>query len=327
MSQIKIFDVHGRGIPGINIRLSVGTEDSEAAIFDYSTNDDGTQTWPIPFWPVRDYTLHINKRYVQPAYEQMDVYVERPPSGNFGDIVIELKSASHSPTPTTDPMAPLTIDGPVFRQFGAIWRWVGCDAFVLPQRHAVGEDIDPFLDWAQLTGFNLLRCFVAMAIVPPKVGLPPYVLTPDQIAAFLDKLALRRLRCELTVGDMQILMPEFDRQQAYYRARAEVTRHYAGVVDESCNEPFKNGVDVERLGHFSHGLQASGNYDLRTRADGTEFMPALLDFLTYHGPRKEEWPRTAKDALELYGGFPNFNGVKVPVVNDEGVGAGEELIP
>jgi hypothetical protein len=225
-----------------------------------------------------------------------------------------LLSGRTTPAPPSRPLAPLTIDRSMFRARGALWRWIGCDAFVLPQRHAVGQDINPFLDWAQSTGFNLLRCFVAMAIVPPKVGLPPYVLTPEQVAQFLDVLAARSLRCELTVGDMQILMPNHDDQQRYFRDRADVTRRYPGVVDETCNEPFKNGVDVKRIGHFSHGLQASGDYTF-------DVQPALLDFITVHPERKAEWPRTSKDGLDFYSKW------KRPIVMDEGVGADEELIP
>lgn len=221
--------------------------------------------------------------------------------------------SSHVTQPT-GPLTALTVKGPAFSENGLSWRWKGCSAFVLPQRHAVGEDINPFLDWAQENGFNILRCFAAMAIVPPKVGLPPYVLDPDQVGRFLDVLVSRGLRCELTVGDMQILMPNLSDQQRYFEERVRVTKNYTNLVNETCNEPFKNGVDVRAIGHFAYNLQASGDYNF-------DAQEALFDFITVHPERKAEWPRTAKDGYDFYERWHR------PVVMDEGVGAGEVLIP
>jgi hypothetical protein len=216
--------------------------------------------------------------------------------------------------PPTGSLTALSVKGPIFSENGLPWRWKGCSAFLLPQRHAVGQDINPFLDWAQEMGFNILRCFVAMAIVPPKVGLPAYVLEPDQIGRFVDVLVSRGMRCELTLGDMQILMPNLSDQQRYFERRTQVTRNYHNIVSETCNEPFKNGVDVKAIGHFAYNLLASGDYSF-------DVQEALFDFITVHPERKEEWPRTGKDGYDFYEKW------RRPVVMDEGVGAGETLIP
>lgn len=313
MAQIQVRDENGVAVPRINIRISQGTLPSEAAIFDYETDLAGNKGWPIPYWPEADYTLYINRQNVDARFPTTEVFV--PAAQNQFDVAITLPHIVQ-PIPIPEPIPAgnvLTVDRQLFRAGGTVWRWKGCSAFLLPQRHALGEDINPFLDWAQETGFNLLRCFVGMSIVPPKVGLPAYLLKPDQIARFLDVLQARGLRCELTVGDMQILMPNTSDQQLYFRDRANVTANYPGVVDETCNEPFKNGVDVGQIGHFSRSLQASGDY-------GFDAQAATYDFITVHPERKSEWPRTAKDGFDFYEKW------RRPIVMDEGVGAGESLI-
>ena len=78
-------------------------------------------------------------------------------------------------------VAPLSADGPMLRSGGNLWRWQGASAFLLGIRQVVGDDIRPVLDWYEQMGFNLLRVFPVMSIVPPKRGLPQFILTPEQV--------------------------------------------------------------------------------------------------------------------------------------------------
>jgi hypothetical protein len=75
MSQLQLRDPNGQPIPRLNVRIALGTGDSDAAIFDVMTDESGNQTWPIPFWPARDYTLHVNYRQVNPAWAPQSVHV------------------------------------------------------------------------------------------------------------------------------------------------------------------------------------------------------------------------------------------------------------
>lgn len=209
----------------------------------------------------------------------------------------------------------LTPSGPIFRVNGQPWRWVGCTAFALPQLYTDGENIDGFLDWAIRTGFNTLRCFTGYANIPQQMGRQPFLITPDQLHRFLTHVCEdRELRVELTCGDLQLILPEHNAQRDWMLALGAVAGQFTGVTVERCNEPFKNGVDVVRMGRIGPNVQASGNYDFDNPAP-------VLDYLTFHSERKAEWPRTAKDGQDFYEKW------KVPVVLDEPMGADETLKP
>lgn len=217
----------------------------------------------------------------------------------------------------------LSTDRNLFRVNGAAWRWIGCTAFALPMLEATGGggQVDAFLDWAISTGFVLVRCLFAFHYIPSQMGYPDFLATPDQTRRLLDKLASRGMRCEWSVGDMQVLLPDLSAQRDWYGRQAEVLKDYDLLVAETCNEPFKNGVDVAAIGRLGHGIvQASGNYD-------PPCLPAL-DYATDHPPRDNEWPRKSKELYDLYTGWDGLpGGVRIPWVNDEGMGADENNQP
>jgi hypothetical protein len=68
-------------------------------------------------------------------------------------------------------------------------------------------------------------------------------------------------------------------------------------------------------------LMASGAYDIENG-----FLCAL-DYVTIHNPRDDEWPRKAKDALDIRDGFDGYAGAHRPVVSDEPIGADENNKP
>lgn len=139
MSQIKVFDSNGSGLGGIPVRIAVGQASSEDAIFDFKTNDDGSQNWPIPYWPERDYTLHVNTGdYAVKAYGSDSRHV-------FDDGDQEFTLAR---TPLT--LARLTrIDRPSHRmvsETGELIYGKGASEFLLYKRYLGGADIRPVLE-------------------------------------------------------------------------------------------------------------------------------------------------------------------------------------
>lgn len=208
--------------------------------------------------------------------------------------------------------------GPIFRVNGAPWRWLACDGFALPMLHAAGEDITPVLAWAVRTGFVKIRAFFGLHWIAQQLGRPDFLATPDQTRAFLRLLADWELRCEWTVGDLQYLKADAGDQRRWYDGQIDAIKDFDLTTAETCNEAFKNGVDVSAIGRFGHGIvQSSGVY--------VPPCDPRLDYGVTHPPRDDEWPRKGKELFDLYNGFdPDLpGGVRIPWVNDEGMGADE----
>lgn len=283
------------------------------APIDGRTNEDG-------YFPIqvkqRTYTVEVHA----PGYLSLEKDVAV--LGNH-DEIFELMSSR--PVWDANQEGALTSQGPVFLNHGEPHRWLGCTAFMLPLRHADGEDVDDFLDWAVMTGFNVLRCFFGMYYVPQQIQKMPRLLTPAQTKAFLEKAASRHVRVEWTVGDLQMLITDDDptkrlaKVRDWYDGQINVLKDFTELVTaETVNEWFKNGVDPKFIGRFGYGiLQTSGNY-------GPPCEPRL-DYGTTHTPRDEEWPRKGKELYDLYNGFdPDLpGGVRIPWVSDEPMGADE----
>jgi len=217
--------------------------------------------------------------------------------------------------------------------------WIGVDGFLLGDRIAKNEDVDAVLAWYVARRFRIVRVFAAMSIVPEQRGRAPFMLTPDEVARVVAVLSRRGIYACITVGDMQILMPDHDQQRAYLTS-------IASQVGETCNEPFKNGVDVVRMGRTGHRFQASGNYRLRDvvtnekdkngRIIVRQYLDGVLDAVFNHSERKAEFVRTPHFLEELWDGWnvvaesgPHkgkrviFEGVEAPGVEDEGTGFAE----
>jgi len=114
MAQIQIRDDAGAPIPRANIRISEGTKPSDEAIFDVFTDLAGNTGWPIPHFPVIDYTLHINDQNVLPEFGHVEHFVPGVSIHTAQDIRIVLPRTSappvEPPAPPIDP--PIPGDGP-----------------------------------------------------------------------------------------------------------------------------------------------------------------------------------------------------------------------
>src|SRR5262245_22622593 len=105
------------------------------------------------------------------------------------------------PAVTLQPLQPFQR---MFLSGGKAFQWRGCSAFLLGMRHSLGENIDPFRDWAESRGFNVLRVFSHMVIVPQQRGYPAFQLTKSQMEAVNAKANERGIYIEWTSGDWQL---------------------------------------------------------------------------------------------------------------------------
>jgi hypothetical protein len=226
--------------------------------------------------------------------------------------------------PDVPPVSRVHVDGKVFRdESGALWQYRGVTAFLLLKRFAAGEDIGLYLDHRRLAGANVVRVLTNVSWGP----LKPSDYTDDQLRAFLTTVHSHGLRVEVVaLADAQSWSLDQQVQHTQRIVNAVTTTGSLDLV-EIANEPFKNSAppsDVaRRITVPDSVLTASGEW-----ASCDSLSPLVLDYVTFHPERKDEWPRTAKDAVELRDGFgcgdkPGYGGAHVPVVSDEPLGANE----
>lgn len=228
----------------------------------------------------------------------------------------------------------LRVDGAAFRdEAGAFWMWRGCTDFMAFDRFLRGEEIDGLLTERIQVGCRILRVLGMAHYIPANIGRPD--LAPaafgdrywSGLAAFADKLADRGLRFEFVVfADAQLLMPSVKDQRAHLARVVSTLGPKWNVVGELVNEWSKNGVDPKEFEKpvgfpWSRGSALGGDLPFRPP----------WDWVSHHGQRGGRWyhDETARDIRD---GFapPNgaaYAGVKVPVIEDEPIGAAETAAP
>lgn len=300
----------GQPVPfGAFVRVAFNQDTDDQAYTQHYTDPAGTVAFEFtPPGPKRVYPHALGL-----TAEPMDVVLPHD-----AQVVIDMVPVAEAGGVSALQAGKLQPSGPIFRVADQPWRWLFADGFALPLLHAAGHNIDPFLDWAIATGFVGLRCFFGLHYIAQQMVRPSFLATPDQTRAFLDKMATRHLRCEWTVGDMQILKPAQSDQRQWYDGQIQMLKDFELVTAETVNEGFKNGVDQMFIGRFGNGIvQTSGNY--------APPCHPRLDYGVTHTPRDEEWPRKGKELYDLYSGFdPDLpGGIRSPWVSDEPIGADE----
>lgn len=325
MAQIQIRDTQDRPLAHINIRIATGTLSSDAAIFDYDTDLAGNKGWPIPYWPIRDYTLYINYSDVNPAYDQQTVYVTA--GEYYNDIRVVLNNTVAPPVPVPPPgpapiLDPIRVDGlRMVRSDGSTFVYKGFTDFLLYQKYLAGDNLDAILHERIAVGANTLRVLgmvTSFSHFHPQEHGDYY----DRLKPFADYVGSFGLRVEFVVfADAQIIMPQFADETAHIDRVVAALHDVSNVFIEVCNEPFKNipgGADTATvLARHIQGrglLVASGNYDFPAPGDPT---PPSADYITFHPERKPEWPRTSKDAFDFREVYHK------PVISDEPMGCAE----
>lgn len=200
-----------------------------------------------------------------------------------------------------------------------------------------GEDVTPKLREAVADGCTVLRVFGEVnwggewAFYLDSEVIPGYYV---KMHAFLDLCESFDLYVEWTV----LTYPD-----SVGKMRAKLIRAFgvgvgrANLLIELCNEAEAQGIDAKAAYQNIPrpvGVIMSSGYYLPVYqphvAPGSLFM---LDYVTVHTDRGDEWPRKAKDALELRDGFGDittpewFDGCKRPVIGDEPMGGAEANEP
>lgn len=267
-------------------------------------------------------------------------------AGQNTEIIITLR-VPRPPTPAF-PLIPfagrIRVDGKVFRdESGQIWTWRFATEFLLLNDLLDGRDITPILDDPDrglvALGANGVRVIGMAHWIPiNERRLPEFRPATygdryfEALGELADLLRARGLYLEFTaLADTPFIMPAVGDQRAFLEKVAGVLSSKPNAFLEYCNEPYDTDNrcgDVLALGRVPGAvLQASGNYDVRELAD-RYVLDHVMDYVTEHPPRDEEWARKSHDAMDLRDGFSNngkdFAGVQVPVVADEPQKAGDD---
>jgi hypothetical protein len=237
------------------------------------------------------------------------------------------QSGSSSLAGNAGEVGPLSVFKPCLCvETGQPWQWRGFSDFLLFYRYLTGVNINPHLDERIELGANVLRVLsmVAWDNLSPLFypsNFPDYF---EKLPAFVDLLASRGLRLELTIfADAQIVMPNTSDRDAHQAQVIEKIKGKWNVTAEVANEPFKNlpGGEPEAVERAQSlkgcgVLVASGSYNSRSETDWRPMPPG--DYGTTHCGRNSQWPRYCHDLMELTDAVDGS-----PWVGDEPMGCGE----
>lgn len=317
MPQIQTRDVHDQPVYNISVLISPGEQGPESYIYDVRTDDTGgNQTWPIPYWPDRDWMLHVNQPNgpvrQDTRYREVSIKV---PKGHTDNVTIVLPYATAVPEPGPTPTPPqdeypfpaetngLYVDGKTFRRKadGTLFQYRSASAFLLFRDYCRRADIRPVLHgWRQL-GVNVLRL----------MGPLPWAETPDYASWDLFRFDLlpdfQRLvesygmLTNWSLG--HIKHPKFaEHAQAFYDVAHEHGL-WSVALTERVNEP-----DVHKdekpdpvsafQGVNARGIPTAFGYYLEAM-DADPAPPPMLDYGTIHTPRDSHWVRRARYAQEI----------------------------
>jgi hypothetical protein len=216
---------------------------------------------------------------------------------------------------------PIHIDGLVFRdEKGAIWPWKGITAFLAYQLWLIGGPaaVDPpVADYLSLPNRpNTLRVFGMIdtfARLHPQDWGPKYY---NQLQPFMRYLFSRwSVRAEFVIfADAQIIMPDHGEQDAHAIRVSDLIGTEPNVFEEVANEPSAKLPGGDARAYEIYQLIKRPGRMIATGAGDGNYAG---EYVTVHTPRDAEWPRKAKDLLDVR------NIAHVPCVADEPMGADE----
>lgn len=222
------------------------------------------------------------------------------------------------PTPSSDPVGRISRAGDVFQVNGKIFRPVFASGFALSTRPE-GEQ-DAFIDWLSQKGFNGVRVMVG--------GLSWAGQTPETARNGLEKL-LHKLRAKNLYASLTLLTDtaviKTDKQEHVKKVR-EIVEKFDNTIIEMANEPYHATQDdevhsLEYLYNLSKLFSQVQVVSLGA-IESDEQKPAhYRDFITAHLDRsRSPWPNQIRRVRELE---LVKNETKVPLLNNEPIGAGE----
>ena len=234
------------------------------------------------------------------------------------------------------------VDGVDFRTSdGHIFKAVGSTEFALFKRWLMRDGplalVAPILEErkriAHEGGYDgpLVARVMRFAAPPNAFALDPWSYPMSQVTAFTQFCEARGWYVDWTCGDAQIVLPNPDGprgQQQHLNEFCDALVPCNNAIVQTCNEPFKNGIDVERVKPARWGtyLRYSGAYG----ESGNWPFAADLDFRGYHGRRDDgglsPWPKWLID-MNDQGAVLSSMSPRLPAVLDEPIGADEQDIP
>ena len=284
MAQIQVRDITGLGVPGINIRFTPGQGPSDNAIFDVFTDFAGNTGWPIPYFPVQNWALHLNHANVNPKYLPESFYLT---DTDLDNVKISL---------ALTPLSRLHVWQHDFYNAANQRVFIkGATDFLLYKRYLDGEDIRPLLAersalrgvLGPLQGANCVRVIGMVSSFshwyPQEYGDRYYTSLP----AFCQLLAQYSLYVYFTIfADTQIVMPEQAQQLRHYHRVIEALQQVDNVIVELVNEPYAHQNATDNPFIFpkpANIIFFGGSYDDKL---GNELRPVPPeDAHDYHTPR------------------------------------------
>ena len=187
--------------------------------------------------------------------------------------------------------------------------YVGASDFALFRRWLMPSGpsalVEPRLaEWRQLAqegGYDgpiVLRVFRYAASWNQFGITDPWSYDFAEITYFTEFCRARGFYVSWTCGDSQVVCPEQNgprgQQEHLNRTCAALVPTFAFL--QTCNEPFKNGIDIAAV-----VPPAWGSYLRETGAYGEvgSWPPPVLDFVTYHGDRTIDYPRWPKTIHDM----------------------------
>lgn len=224
---------------------------------------------------------------------------------------------------------------------GKNFKYVGVSDFALFKRWLQRDGrralvVPRLAEWRRLAkagGYSrpiVLRVF-RYAANPNPFALDPWSYDVDgrmpAVTEFTNFLGDNGFYIDWTAGDNQLVLPDPNGPRGQQQ---HINEFMAALVPctnaflQSCNEPFKNGMDVTKVipPKFGGTLRSSGAYG-DFYQDPNAFMP-ILDFIDYHSTRFGGglyWPKWVHDLPVSAGAI--LGEYKVPVVFGEPMGADE----
>lgn len=244
-----------------------------------------------------------------------------PPASSPADLAAQFGTGS------------IHVAGLIFQNAAlAPWKWAGSSEFKLYYLYlnAGGSAgggaaaIAPILAQRAGLGFTNLRVFSMLWNIVhfDPAAFPAYL---SDLPIFAAQCAAAGFQIELTIlADCQLVpnMATTAQQGAHVTRVTGALSGSPNILLDLGNEWPGNGWTPGLLPRPLGPVCSAGS----NNGGGAPPRPAW-DWCTYHTPRDTEWPRKAKDLLELRDGFAGWTPLLRPVVADEPIGAAEVAIP
>jgi hypothetical protein len=338
MSQVKVLDPDGQGIPLVCIRISDGDRPQEAATYDVICKTDGTTGWPIPGWNNGRRTLYVNVGdYAIPGWG-VGKAIDPVDRDADGDIVVTLQRVGVesgfikkylSAPDHDDPSRSKNLVYGFIAEDGKPWQYVGYSAYLLVSCVKKGQDIVPFIRRVQSYDANVLVTLGA-ALSPWCVSNgfgfdPREQATKDAIAKIFDVCAAEKMRvCHMVASDFQHGGLSDGDKTRIWNEQCDIMDGRWNVFAACGKEQDVNGWDVSLFPQRDlHGvLQSAGS-----AGEGKPPLHPSRDFSMWETRKPEEggdpWHKCLDDAgagmFEQQAGYAGFPATRCPVVMIEGI--------